>query len=291
MRPLTAFALTVMLSACSLPVQEDPATRAAVILGDSGRPLKERMDAARDLIELGPEAKSVEPALLRMLQSKTDLAVSPSDPLVKQLFGENAGEAPSDTLRAIVAQTLSSFVPDPGSVPVLAELFQDENPLVQAQAAQALASLGGGAGPAVPALARALRSEDRDRAEMAAFVLARIAPDPAAASAVPLLSETMRNPEKGWPAQLNAAVALIKFGRDEEEARALVRDETYLGLTLPLLENSQPMTRLHACEVLMLGARPSRDILDRLQDTAAGDPDPRVRKAGIEAIRKIEEGR
>lgn len=290
MRPIHTLALVLVLSGCHVPVPEDPATQAVVVLRDPARPLKERMAAAVDLIELGPEAKSIEPALLRMLRSRTDLAVSPSDPLIKELFGENAGDAPSHTLRALVSETLTRFVPEPGSVTDLVELFQDDNVLVQSHAALALASLGGGARPAVPALGEALRSDNRDRAETAAFVLARIAPDPAAEAAVPLLSETMRNPEKGWPAQLYAAVALLKLGHEDEEARAMVRDETYLGLILPLLKDKQPLVRLHACEILMLGALPRRDILDRLQDIAAGDPDARVRKASIEAIRKIEAG-
>ena len=289
MKPFHTLALVLVLTGCYFPAPEDPATKAVVILGDPAQPLKARMQAALELAELGPEAKSVEPALLRMLRSRTDLAVSPSDPLVKQLFGENPGDAPSFTLRALVAQSLTGFVPEPASIPDLIELFRDENALVQSHAAVALASLGGGARPAGPALAEALFSDDRDHSELAAFALARIAPDPAAESAVPLLTETVRNLEKSWPTRLNAAVALLKLGHEEETARALVRDETYLSLILPVLKDTQPLMRVHACEVLMFGALPRRDIVDRLRDTAAADPDARVRKAGAEALRKIGE--
>lgn len=293
MKAFHALALSLVLWGCYIPVPEDPATKAVVILGDPARPLKERMEAAINLAELGPEAKSVEAALLRMLLNRSELAVNPSDPVARQLFGENPGEAPSYTLRALAAQPLSNFVPEPDAVHALVKLFQDDNQLVQSHAAIALANLGGGARPAVPALAEALLSDDRDHAELAAFVLARIAPDPAAESAIPLLRATVQNPEKGWPAQLNAAVALLKLGHlghhEEEEARALVRDETYLLLTLSLLKNTQPLYRLHACEVLMFGGLPSRDIVDRLRDTAAEDTDPRVRKAAADALRKIEE--
>lgn len=159
---------------------------------------------------------------------------------------------------------------------------------VRFEAAYDLAGFGAEARSAVPALIELLRgSDDHDRAEIATFVLAHIAPDPAVEPAVPLLIETLQDREKGWTAEMNAAVALLKLGREEEKARAIVRDDLYLSLLLPLLKDRHPMARLHVCEVLMFAGLPRQDILDRLRKTAAEDADARVREAAAEALRKI----
>ena len=159
---------------------------------------------------------------------------------------------------------------------------------VRFEAAYALASLGADARSAVPALIEMLRSDDHDTAEMATLVLARIAPDPAVEPAVPLLIETVQSLEKGWTAQMNAAVALLRLGREEEKARAVVRDELYLSLLLPLLKDRHPVNRLHVCEILMFAGLPRQDILDQLRKTAAEDEDARVREAAAKALSRVE---
>jgi HEAT repeat protein len=166
--------------------------------------------------------------------------------------------------------------------------LRNEYLAVRFEAAYALGDLGAEARPAVPALIELLRSEDHDDTEMATFVLARIAPDPAVEAAVPLLTETVRGLEKGWTAQFNAAVALLKLGREEEKARAVLRDELYLGLMLPLLKDEKPVNRLHVCEALGLAGLPRPDILELLRKTGVGDPDARVREAAQKALKVLE---
>lgn len=166
-------------------------------------------------------------------------------------------------------------------------LLEHKDLAVRFEAAYALASLGAEARPAVPTLIEMLHSGDSDTTEIATLVLARIAPDPAIEPAVPLLIETVQSLDKGWTAQVNAAVALLRLGREEEKARAVLRDELYLSQLLPLLRHRQPVNRLHVCEVLMFAGLPRRDILDQLRKTAAEDADARVRKAAAEALRKI----
>ena len=182
----------------------------------------------------------------------------------------------------------SNLVPEPASIPELIESVQrHENPLVRFHAAYALGNLGPEARTAVPALVAMLRSDDHDETEIAAFVLARIAPDPAVEAAVPLLTETVQGLEKGWPARFNAAVALLKLGREEEKARAVTRDVVYLGLMLPFLQDDKPLNRLHICEALRFFGPPQRDFLDLLRKTAAEDPDARVREAAVKALREV----
>jgi HEAT repeat protein len=169
--------------------------------------------------------------------------------------------------------------------------LKHEDLAVRFEAGYALASLGAEARSAVPALIEMLSGDDHDNAEIATLVLARISPDPAIEPAVPLLIETVQGLEKGWTAQMNAAVALLRLGREEEKARAVVRDELYLSLMLPLLKDKQPVNRLHVCEILMFAGLPRQDILDLLRKTAAEDAEARVREAAAEALRKIGPGR
>lgn len=166
--------------------------------------------------------------------------------------------------------------------------LKHENLGVRFEAGYALASLGADARSAVPTLIEMLRSDDHDTTEIATLVLARIAPDPAVEPAVPLLIETVQGLEKGWTAQMNAAVALLRLGREEEKARAVVRDELYLSLLLPLLKDRHPANRLHVCEILMFAGLPRRDILDQLRKTAADDADARVREAAAKALAQVE---
>src|SRR5206468_124672 len=137
-------------------------------------------------------------------------------------------------------------VPDRTSIPVLVELIR-KNSLLSFDAAYALGNLGGEARSAVPALVKALRSEDQDEVEIATFVLARIAPDPAAEAAVPALIETLKG-GKGWVGQFNAAVALLKLGREQEKSRTVIRNAPF-ELVLPL-DDKPPLYRLHVCEAL-----------------------------------------
>jgi hypothetical protein len=149
-----------------------------------------------------------------------------------------------------------------------------------AKARQAIAE----ARSAVPALVKALRSDDQDEVEVATFALARIAPDPAAEAAVPALIETL-NGGKGWVGRFNAAVALLKLGREQEKSRTVIRNAPF-ELVLPL-DDKPPLYRLHVCEALTFYGPPQRDLLDLLRKIAAEDSDARVREAAAKALQKV----
>jgi len=266
--------------------RDGQAAEAMGILGDPARPFEERLQAGQLLAGLGPEAKAVEPLLVQALVSKTVFVVDPADPFLKQVAAGEADPAlASLLLRGLAARALSSFVPEKGSIPKLISLLQDENPLVRQGAAYALGSLAAEARSAVPALVDALRGDDSDNADVATFLLARIAPDRAVEPAVPLLLATVRR-GRAWEPGFNAAVALRKLGRSDDELFAVLRDEVSYGRMLLLLEDAQPLNRLHVCEALSLSGPPRRDFLDLLRK-AAQDPDDRVRNTAIEALRKV----
>ncbi len=279
--PLAGFGVYRMLAQSGTPA-DGKAREAIAILKDPARTAEERGKAAQTLFSLGSEIKSIEPALLEILQGDS--------PFSKE-FDENpqqAMERPDFLLYSTALNLLGRLVPAPESVPVLTELLRrQEDPLLQFQAGYALGNLGAEARSAVPALIHMLRSgSDSDQAEIATFTLARIAPDPAVEAAIPVLIETMRG-GKGWTGQLNAAVALLKLGREEGASRAVIHDEARLGPFLPLLAGENPLHRLHVCEALMFFGPPQRDFLDLLRGRAAEDSDPRVRAAAAKALQKV----
>lgn len=190
---------------------------------------------------------------------------------------------PASLVLMLSAVVSEAVVPDAGSIPALVEMLR-RNTFERFQAAYALGNLGAGARSAVPALTNMLRSDEPDQLEVATFVLARIAPDPAAEAAVPGLIEVVEKNSHSVGA-FNAAVALLKLRREEERSRAVIRDAS-LDLELPLLESPQPLNRLHLCEALSFYGPPQRDLLDLLRKRAAEDSDPRVRDAAVVALRK-----
>jgi HEAT repeat protein len=191
------------------------------------------------------------------------------------------------TVSSMLLLVLGLGVAKRNSIPALiAALQKQEDPLGRFEAAHALGDLGAEARPAVPALIEMLRSNDHKTAEIGAFVLARIAPDPAVGAAVPMLIETVRSRDKGWVARYNAAVVLRKLGREQEELFTILRDKTSLSFMIPLLEGGKPLNRLHVCEALMLSGPPRRDFLNLFR-RATEDPDARVRDAALKALRAV----
>jgi HEAT repeat protein len=263
------------LGVCQVLAQPESskATEALAVLRDPARTQEEWSDAAQTLLLLGPEIKPIEPVLLQVLQQKEPES--------------GPGGDPDTMLWMIAARSLAHLVPDPASVPVLIKFLQrHENYLVRAGAVLALANLGAEARPAVPALVELLSDDpDYDMPELAAFALAHIAPDPSVEAAVPWLLATAQ--DRYLFTRFHAAVALLKLGREEEMARAIVRDELNISSLLPLLENENPSKRIHVCEALEHFGPPQRDYLDLLRKRVAEDPDARVRGAALKALRKV----
>ncbi len=239
-----------------------PAQQAMSVLADARRTAEERAAAARTLLSLpSTELRSIEPLLLRTLQTSP-----PSDYL----------------LSGVGSALLGKLTPDPSSIPALLDLMH--KPELRFPAGYALANLEE-ARPAVPALTKLLRSDDPDEVEVAAFVLARMAPDREVETAVPELARTLRD-SPGWVGRFNAAVALLKLGREQSQSRAMLRGGE-LEMMLPSLEDPQPLNRLHVSEALSFYEPPQRDFLDLLRKRLSEDTDGRVRTAAARALSKV----
>jgi HEAT repeat protein len=104
------------------------------------------------------------------------------------------------------------------SVAELQRMLDDPSPAVQAQGALGLGLHGAEAQPAVPALARALRSSDTLVRQQAALALGQIG---VADEAVPALVAALADPE--WTVRRQAAVALGQIGPPARAAEADLR--------------------------------------------------------------------
>lgn len=178
---------------------------------------------------------------------------------------------PSEFVRASAARALARVELEAEDVPRLATALGSPDGYVVAFAAWTLGNLGGVAGPAVPALARALSRDDTNAVVAAA--LARIGP--AAAGAVGVLLEALRgeNPDRRW----RAARTLGRIG--PAAAPAVPALAAALG-------DPNGAVRQHAARALgRIGpaARPAAAALQR----ATGDPDEQVRREARQALERL----
>jgi HEAT repeat protein len=156
-----------------------------------------RLDAIRELGELGPAAKGVLPALIREFQDR-DWAIRRE---VARAIGQIGPDARSaipalverlrDDDRRVSAEAIASLGKlGTSSLPALIAALDAKPAYVRSSAAWVLATFNSFAKPAVPALTAALKDEDWQVRWVAAYTLGCIGPE--AKPAIPALIEAFR---------------------------------------------------------------------------------------------------
>ena len=182
---------------------------------------KERWQAARALMDLGPRAQGAIGALTEALGDK------------------------SQSVRFAAAQALGSIGPPAAAATgALAAALKDEKDAVRWNAAAALAKIGPGANKAVGALTEALKDDNIQVRRYAAEALAAIGKP--AREAVDALAVMLK--DKGVSARLSAAEALAKLGEGKRAVdtltAALRHDDFYRRrLAAEILETIGPDAR------------------------------------------------
>lgn len=257
-----------------------------------------RMQAALALAEAGPAAREAESALT--------LTARDPDPELRYAAVVALGAIAAESKMAIEG---------------LARSLSDEDWFVQLAAAQALQKLGERARPAVPALVWAMSPRDtvkdfrpvRCGAAMVAlsridprakeldgafkFLIGRLLEDerqgsfgaratgarllgdcgPAAASTTPALSKLLKDPDAD--VRVAAAEALLKFAPETP-------NDALLGVIVDALQSPGLLVRRRAAEALGGRGVQAAAALPALR-AALQDPEPEVRQAVQDAVRKI----
>jgi HEAT repeat protein len=234
---------TLLISTIALTVGapgEAAAERTAIIVNQliatvrdepRGQSLWSRVQAARTIGKLGPEAKAAVPALASMLDdpSRRDPALideavinalarmgsagRPAIPALVRISGKDS-DIERAAVEAIDTILLSPPI-GPGDVPALMRDLRDRDVSVRVRAAKALGMLGGAGKVAVPLLVEALKDNDPDVRTLALKALRRIAPDGngnanSAAGEVGVYADQLRDPDPS--VRLQAAKALGRLG-------------------------------------------------------------------------------
>ncbi|MER3433019.1 MAG: PBS lyase [Leptolyngbya sp. ERB_1_1] len=156
-----------------------------------------RLEAIRELGELGSASKDVLPALVREFQDR-DWCIRRE---VARAIGNIGPEARTaipalverlrDEDRRVSGEAIATLGKlGIGSIPALVSALDAKAPYVRSSAAWVLASFNAAAKPAIPALIAALKDEDWQVRWVAAYALGCIGPD--AKSAIPALIEAFR---------------------------------------------------------------------------------------------------
>jgi HEAT repeat protein/lysophospholipase L1-like esterase len=178
---------------------------------------------------------------------------------------------PSESVRASAAQALARLGPTAEDVPALARALESEDRYVAAYGAWSLGNLGAAAEPAVPDLVRALARDETNA--VVAGALARVGP--AAKAAVPELVKALASQDDGrrW----RAARTLGRIGPAAEPAV-----EALTGA----LGDPNGVVRAHAARALgRIGpaAKPAAAALQR----ATGDREEGVRDEARRALDRL----
>jgi HEAT repeat protein len=224
------------------------------LLADLGSPKAQvRSRAALALGELGPDAQTAIPALVKALKD--------SDETVARQAGRS--------LRAIGAPTRDDL-------PLLIEGIRDANPRVRNYAVEALGKMGAEARSAVPALAQVLKAKETDTElrQQAARTLGQIGPA-ATAQGVPALSEALKSPEA--VVREAAAETLGKFGG---QAKAAV------PALLATLEDNETTVRRAVLAALAQIGPGAQETLPKLRP-AFKDPDSQVRCHALDVLGRL----
>ncbi|NDJ17632.1 HEAT repeat domain-containing protein [Myxacorys almedinensis] len=156
-----------------------------------------RLDAIRELGELGAAAKGVLPALVRELQDR-DWRIRREVAWSIGLIGSEARmaipaliERLRDPDRRVSGEAIAALGKiGTAALPALITALESQPAYVRSTAAWVLSSFNAAAKPAIPALTAALRDDDWQVRWVAAYALGCIGPD--AKSAIPVLIEAFR---------------------------------------------------------------------------------------------------
>jgi len=206
-----------------------------------GQPLWSRVQAARTLGKLGPEARAAVPALASMLDDPSrrdpeliDEAIvhalsrmgnyaRPAIPAMVRASGKDP-----DLERAVAAAIdtiLLSPPAGPGDVPALMRDLRDRDPSVRVRSAKALGALGGAGKPAIPLLVEALKDPDPDVRLLSLKALRKIAPETNTGTGeVGVYVDELRDPDPG--VRLQAAKALGRLGPPAASAAQALLEAT-----------------------------------------------------------------
>ncbi len=249
-----------------------------------------RRFAARALADFGEHADLVAPALVAMLKDADPEVVGNAlDALASigpKVVDRISGALKNPELRHFATRLLYRLGPEAAeAVPALTEALQEpvsdaNDAAFRVETQMALAAIGPAAAPAVQELIKSLDSDDSDIRGTACYALGKIGAE--AANAVGPLRDCLQHldPAESGPVWW----ALLQIRPDDREIIQAIAPRL-----IAALEQPSALVRAEAAAALgNLGedALPALPRLKQLQE----DPDPMVREAAGQAVRKLEAG-
>ncbi len=247
-----------------------------------------RRVAARALADFGDHSDVVVPALVALLKdADPEVAGNALDALASigpQVVDRIAAALKNPDLRHFATRLLYRLGPEAAeAVPALTEALQEpvnnaNDAAFRVETQMALAAIGPAAAPAVEELIKSLDSDDADIRATASYALGKIGAE--AASAVDALRDRLQDLDPTESGPVWWALLQI-FPHDQEVVKAVA------PRLIAALDQPSALVRAEAAAALGdLGedALPALPRLKQLQE----DPDPIVRDAAVQAVRKLE---
>jgi HEAT repeat protein len=238
--------------------------------------------AARALADLGATNEMVERELDKLLEAADQ---EQANRIVRSLASLGPRVVPHamralkhPDRRATALQVLDRLGAEAApAVPNLVELLAIDDPSLRVEVLQILGDIGPQAEPAVGPATSALADPDRNIVLTAAYCVGKIGPP--AKAAVPDLRKLLATEDR--VVRLTALWALIQIGPKSE---GLV--ESALPVLTDALKHDLDFVRLQAVVALGDLGPPAEPAIAALEE-ASNDQSPAVRRAAVEAIRKI----